>query len=155
MCKEVGSYLTKVDQNKRRKKARTNAWWSTFWRGDFSLEKSRKPKRRKKQELLLGRQPFEEGIFHWKNQETKKKKNKEIKQKLLLAAQPFREGTFHWKNQEKQEEEKQKKKQELLFGGQPFGEGTFQSRKPRRKKRKKTLNYCLVVNLLERGSQMF
>ena len=102
MCKEVGSYLTKVDQNKRRKKARTNAWWSTFWRGDFSLEKSRKPKRRKKQELLLGRQPFEEGIFHWKNQETKKKKNKEIKQKLLLAAQPFREGTFHWKNQENQ-----------------------------------------------------
>ena len=122
MCKEVGSYLTKVDQNKRRKKARTNAWWSTFWRGDFSLEKSRKPKRRKKQELLLGRQPFEEGIFHWKNQETKKKKNKEIKQKLLLAAQPFREGTFHWKNQEKQEEEKQKKSK----------------------------NYCLVVNLSER-----
>ena len=125
-----------MDQNKRRKKARTNAWWSTFWRGDFSLEKSRKPKRRKKQELLLGRQPFEEGIFHWKNQETKKKKNKEIKQKLLLAAQPFREGTFHWKNQEKQEEEKQKKARTTVWWS-TFRRGNFSIKKTKKKKKKK------------------
>ena len=118
------------------------------------MEKSRKPKRRKKQELLLGRQPFEEGIFHWKNQETKKKKNKEIKQKLLLAAQPFREGTFQWKDQENKKKKKARTtawwstflKRELFIG---------KIMKPRRRKtKKKNKNYCLVLNLLERGLSM-
>ena len=52
-----------------------------FWRGYFSLEKSRKPRRRKKgkkHKLLRGGQPFGKGTFHWKNQETQEKKERTL-----------------------------------------------------------------------------
>ena len=52
-----------------------------------------------------------------------KKPIRRKKPELLRGGQPFGKGTFHWKNQENQEEEK----------------------------RKKNINYCVVVNLLERG----
>ena len=44
-----GTIHWKNQETNKKKKARTTAWWSTFWKGYFSLEKSRKPRRRKKE----------------------------------------------------------------------------------------------------------
>ena len=43
-----GTIHWKNQETNKKKKARTNAWWSTFWKGDFSLEKSRNPRKKRK-----------------------------------------------------------------------------------------------------------